>query len=693
MPIDPALDPLFENAGKQYNVDPNMLRAIALQESGANPATADSSAGAQGIMQLMPGTAKGLGVSDPRDPAQAIPAAAKLLSQRLGEAEALKAGGQDVDPASYAVMSYFGGAPGPQWGPKTYQYGQDVAAKYRSLAPPAAPSDAAGSPAAQPAVPTAQLPPDLVRLAAAGVSDVEPGLAAPGYPRVGTPAYTAYAQQEIANGVAPAAAPQAPAGPAGGPSLPPAPNPSATASGPSAPAAGADALDPRLRAFVSGAIDLLPQPQPQPPTAAPTPAAGSPAAMGAPLGGVPAMPTPPPGAAALDSVEGRMARIQYYQQHGLPDLAGEEQKALDQMQSSGQVPYRMPDGSVAYFPIAGGAGDPTRIQRQAAATASGQAQAQAPYETVEATVQGPNGPMKMQIPKDLWERQMRGAQSPLATGAPPVVPPPPGARAAASGGAAGGASGPAGGLPIPPPTGALTGTPVPPLGYDQATKRVDEIGTAAAGAQEDLATIQSMRDLMARNNLQTGWGADARAEAARMLTGLGVKPEDVQNLTAINPADADAFSKQSLRLMAGAVRQMGAREPGSVISLFAKNYPSLETQPQALDLMTNILAMNAQRAQDRRDAVIADWRQGGSGYDAMVAADAAFDRNNPATNYMHAAEAMSPAYARNAWSGVANDTAGQRRIQSLIPLGRGYTLPDGAPGIRRPTAAAPAAGG
>ena len=42
-----------------------------------------SPAGAQGIAQLMPATARGLGVRDPFDPSQAIPAAARLLGGHL----------------------------------------------------------------------------------------------------------------------------------------------------------------------------------------------------------------------------------------------------------------------------------------------------------------------------------------------------------------------------------------------------------------------------------------------------------------------------------------------------------------------------------------------------------------------------------------------------------------------------------
>ncbi len=72
---------LFTAAGRRYGVDPALLSAVARAESSYDP-HAVSSAGAQGLMQLMPGTARSLAV-DPFDPAQAVDGAARLLSSSL----------------------------------------------------------------------------------------------------------------------------------------------------------------------------------------------------------------------------------------------------------------------------------------------------------------------------------------------------------------------------------------------------------------------------------------------------------------------------------------------------------------------------------------------------------------------------------------------------------------------------------
>lgn len=72
---------LFASASAAYGLPAGLLPAIATAESNMDP-QAVSSAGAEGLMQLMPQTAASLGVN-PYDPAQAVPAAASLLSSYL----------------------------------------------------------------------------------------------------------------------------------------------------------------------------------------------------------------------------------------------------------------------------------------------------------------------------------------------------------------------------------------------------------------------------------------------------------------------------------------------------------------------------------------------------------------------------------------------------------------------------------
>jgi hypothetical protein len=79
---------MFVKAGAKYGVSPKLLAAVAKVESGYNP-KAVSKVGAQGLMQLMPATARGLGVDNAFDPQQAINGAAKLLSSHMKEFKSL----------------------------------------------------------------------------------------------------------------------------------------------------------------------------------------------------------------------------------------------------------------------------------------------------------------------------------------------------------------------------------------------------------------------------------------------------------------------------------------------------------------------------------------------------------------------------------------------------------------------------
>jgi len=76
------LDAIFDAAGREYNISPDLLKAVAKVESSFRP-DATSPSGAMGIMQLMPGTAKYLGVDDPYNAEQSIFGGAKYLKEQL----------------------------------------------------------------------------------------------------------------------------------------------------------------------------------------------------------------------------------------------------------------------------------------------------------------------------------------------------------------------------------------------------------------------------------------------------------------------------------------------------------------------------------------------------------------------------------------------------------------------------------
>jgi len=124
--------PHIEDAAKQHQIDPHLLRAIVDTESAFDP-KAYSKTGAVGLMQLMPKTAKGLGVKNSWNPKENVQGGARYFRQLLDRFNqniklslaAYNAGESAVRRAGNAIPNY----------PETQRYVKKVMSRYTQLKP------------------------------------------------------------------------------------------------------------------------------------------------------------------------------------------------------------------------------------------------------------------------------------------------------------------------------------------------------------------------------------------------------------------------------------------------------------------------------------------------------------------------------------------------------------------------------
>jgi soluble lytic murein transglycosylase-like protein len=130
LPIsDPKIEDVIQQMAARHGVDPNLIKAIIKTESNNNP-KAVSSKGARGLMQLMPPTARDLGVTNSLDPAQNVDGGVRYLKQLMAQ----YGGNLELSLAAYnagpGAVGRHGGVPPYR---ETQQYVKKIGTLYGSL--------------------------------------------------------------------------------------------------------------------------------------------------------------------------------------------------------------------------------------------------------------------------------------------------------------------------------------------------------------------------------------------------------------------------------------------------------------------------------------------------------------------------------------------------------------------------------
>lgn len=227
-------------------------------------------------------------------------------------------------------------------------------------------------------------------------------------------------------------------------------------------------------------------------------------------------------------------------------------------------------------------------------------QERASYNTAATTYQGyktATNPATQQLIQAPERPLPPGMPTPQA-GFAPVTPNP------SAPGVAGAPHMPAPGATMPPAVTPLTESARGPQTAQDVTKgQMDadskEISAEQASVMKGHSALGATAAIRAElPTVTTGPSADARLTLSRYGTMLGIPNDDLQKMVGTDPVSGELLQKKLFEIQTHALRLMGAREPGSVLQAYQKNFPNMASQPGTADAMTRMLDMDQVYGED-----------------------------------------------------------------------------------------------
>lgn len=227
-------------------------------------------------------------------------------------------------------------------------------------------------------------------------------------------------------------------------------------------------------------------------------------------------------------------------------------------------------------------------------------QERASYNTAATTYQGyktATNPATQQLIQAPERPLPPGMPTPQA-GFAPVTPNP------SAPGVAGAPHMPAPGATMPPAVTPLTDSARGPQTAQDVTKgQMDadskEISAEQASVMKGHSALGATAAIRAElPTVTTGPSADARLTLSRYGTMLGIPNDDLQKMVGTDPVSGELLQKKLFEIQTHALRLMGAREPGSVLQAYQKNFPNMASQPGTADAMTRMLDMDQVYGED-----------------------------------------------------------------------------------------------